>query len=100
MQNLLPKKPGKKRSRTVGVIGLGIMGSAMAKNLAQAGFAVQGYDVVPGRRSVSSVAAIDAPVVITSLPSAKALHKVARPLAHNCVVVETSTLPIQEKESA
>jgi len=73
------------------------MGSAMAKNLAQAGFKVQGYDVVPGRRNVSSIGEIDARVVITSLPSAKALHKVARQLAHKCVVVETSTLPIEVK---
>jgi 3-hydroxyisobutyrate dehydrogenase-like beta-hydroxyacid dehydrogenase len=76
------------------------MGSAMAKNLAGAGFAVQGYDVVPKRGSVASIAAIDAPVVITSLPSAEALHQVVRELKHECVVVETSTLPIEEKEKA
>ena len=73
------------------------MGSAMAANLAKAGFAVQGYDVLPKRRSVASIAGIDAPVVITSLPSAEALHAVAGELRHECVVVETSTLPIEEK---
>ena len=35
-------------SKTVGVIGLGIMGSAMSANLVKAGFEVQGYDVAPG----------------------------------------------------
>jgi L-threonate 2-dehydrogenase len=29
----------------VGIIGLGIMGSAMSANLLKAGFAVQGYDI-------------------------------------------------------
>ena len=75
------------------------MGSAMAANLAKAGFRVQGYDVIARRRTVDSIAAIDAPVVITSLPSAEALHAVARELGHECVVVETSTLPIAEKVS-
>ena len=73
------------------------MGSAMAANLAKAGFKVQGYDVLPKRRSVDAIAEIDAPVVITSLPSAEALHAVADELRHECVVVETSTLPIDEK---
>ena len=76
------------------------MGSAMAANLARAGFAVQGYDVVATRYNVGAISKIDAPVVITSLPSAQALHDVARELSHKCVVVETSTLPIEEKEAA
>jgi 3-hydroxyisobutyrate dehydrogenase-like beta-hydroxyacid dehydrogenase len=76
------------------------MGSAMAGNLAKAGFTVQGYDVVAKRRSVDAISKIDAPVVITSLPSAAALHAVAGELQHKCVVVETSTLPIEEKERA
>ena len=32
--------------KPVGVIGLGIMGSAMSANLVKAGFEVRGYDVV------------------------------------------------------
>jgi 3-hydroxyisobutyrate dehydrogenase-like beta-hydroxyacid dehydrogenase len=94
------KKPARKRSRTIGVVGLGIMGSAMAANLRKAGFEVQGYDVVPKRGGVASIADIDAPVVITSLPSAEALHEVVRQLKHDCVIVETSTLPIEDKERA
>jgi putative dehydrogenase len=94
-----PLVRGQKR-KAIGVIGLGTMGGAMAANLAKAGFAVQGYDVVAKRRSVTAIAEIDAPVVITSLPSAQALHDVAGALAHKCVVMETSTLPIEEKEKA
>ena len=75
------------------------MGSAMAANLRKAGFEVQGYDVLPGRRSVDTIAEIDAPVVITSLPSAEALHAVAAEIVTKCVIVETSTLPIEEKAS-
>jgi len=76
------------------------MGSAMASNLAKAGFKVQGYDVVAKRRNVDAISQIDAPVVITSLPSAEALHAVAAELRHKCVVIETSTLPIEEKVAA
>jgi 3-hydroxyisobutyrate dehydrogenase-like beta-hydroxyacid dehydrogenase len=36
--------------KTVGVIGLGIMGSAMSANLVKAGFRVHGYDIVPAQR--------------------------------------------------
>ncbi len=37
--------------QTVGMIGLGIMGSAMSANLMRAGFRVAGFDVVPRRRA-------------------------------------------------
>ena len=33
----------------IGIIGLGIMGSAMAPNLIKEGFSVTGYDIVPDR---------------------------------------------------
>ena len=98
--------------KTIGVIGLGIMGSAMAANLAKAGYAVHGYDIVPERRAALKKAggvpqatiarvARAAQVLITSLPSAAALHAVAAELAaKGRVVMETSTLPIEEKERA
>ena len=94
------RKKAKRRSNSIGVIGLGIMGSAMAANLARAGFRVQGYDVVAKLRTVDAIADIDAPVVITSLPSAEALHAVAAEVVTKCVIVETSTLPIEEKVKA
>jgi 3-hydroxyisobutyrate dehydrogenase-like beta-hydroxyacid dehydrogenase len=95
----------------VGVVGLGIMGSAMSANLVKAGFTVHGYDVAGAARSAFKEAgghpaasaaevAEKAGIVISSLPSAHALHEVARELAANCIVVETSTLPIDEKSKA
>jgi L-threonate 2-dehydrogenase len=91
----------------VGVIGLGIMGSAMSANLAKKGFKVYGYDIAPRARAalkraggmpVDSISAIDSPITITSLPSAAALHSVCKTLGgRGRVVVETSTLPIKEK---
>jgi len=101
--------------QTVGMIGLGIMGSAMSFNLARAGFRVVGYDVVPRRRAehkrsggVAAKSASDvarrADIIVTSLPSARALTEVAAELAKSAkrgtVVVETSTLPIPVKEAA
>jgi len=96
----------------IGVIGLGIMGSAMAANLAKAGYRVHGYDILPARRaalkkaggtpqpSIARVARA-AEVLITSLPSAAALHAVAAEIsARGRVVMETSTLPIEEKDRA
>jgi L-threonate 2-dehydrogenase len=95
--------------KTIGVIGLGTMGSAMSSNLVKAGFEVQGYDIAPKARAalkkaggepVSSIAGIKADVVITSLPSASALHAVSNEMKGRRVVLETSTLPIEEKERA
>jgi putative dehydrogenase len=102
------------KREAVGVIGLGIMGSAMAANLVRAGFHVVGYDPVPDAarqlkraggvplqdtRGVADAAA----VIITSLPSASALTHVASELAQfgrRVIVIETSTLPIEVKEQA
>lgn len=99
----------------IGVIGLGIMGSAMAANLVSAGFAVSGYDILERRRTAlakaggrpaRSAGAVGkaVPIVITSLPSAQAMGEVAVELAasgrRGQVVVETSTLPIALKEEA
>jgi iron complex transport system ATP-binding protein len=45
-----PRNNSKPRREPLGVIGLGIMGSAMAANLVQAGYRVVGYDVLPEPR--------------------------------------------------
>ena len=99
----------------VGMVGLGIMGSAMAANLVRGGFTVVGYDPVPACRArhkknggVVAASAADiaraAPIIITSLPSAKVLAQVAREIARTPgtkpIVIETSTLPILDKEAA
>jgi putative dehydrogenase len=99
----------------VGMIGLGIMGSAMSGNLRKSGFQVIGYDVVAERTralereggvaagNCQSVAA-RCTAIITSLPSADALIETAKLLAaaaqSGSVVIETSTLPIAVKEEA
>lgn len=103
------------RARIVGVIGLGIMGSAMSANLVRGGFAVHGYDLLPARRAALKKAGghpergigeavRQAPFVITSLPSAQALLDVATAIAaagrRGQLVIETSTLPIAVKDEA
>ena len=100
---------------TVGMVGLGIMGSAMSANLVKSGFKVVGYDPLAAQRAalkraggkpVTSVgsAARGAQMLITSLPSADALAAVAKEIAaagaKGLIVAETSTLPIPVKEAA
>lgn len=100
---------------TVGIIGLGIMGSAMAANLVKARYRVIGYDVLASRRRAHARAGglaarscrevgERADVVICSLPSAAALAETTAELAASRgaarIVIETSTLPIAAKERA
>ena len=102
-------------SKPVGMIGLGIMGSAMSANLMKDGFKVVGYDVVPKclrdhRKAGGSVArncrevASKCDILVTSLPSADALLQTAAELVKSIrrgqIVVETSTLPIPAKQEA
>jgi L-threonate 2-dehydrogenase len=101
--------------RTVGVIGLGIMGSAMAASLVGSGFSVRGFDVLAKRRAALKKSggrparsvrdlARQTPIIITSLPSAQALLDVSTDLAATRraeqIVIETSTLPIAIKDEA
>ncbi len=103
------------KQQTVGMIGLGIMGSAMSFNLGRAGIRVAGYDVAPKRRAEharSGGIAVRSPrevarradIIVTSLPSAGALSRTAVELSQSAgrgtIVIETSTLPIPVKESA
>ena len=97
--------------RVVGVVGLGIMGGAMARNLRKAGWDVVGFDVDAARRGeaegagvavAGSAAAVAdrAATIIMSLPSAAAAQAVARELAgvkERRVIVETSTLGLDDK---
>jgi L-threonate 2-dehydrogenase len=99
---------------TTAVVGLGIMGSAIARHLLDAGGEVLGYDVDDARvrqfesdggtaLSSAQEAAERADVVVTSLPGNQAALDVCRELAAGAraglVVVETSTLPHEVKES-
>ena len=99
----------------VGMIGLGIMGSAMAASLMRARYRVIGYDVLAKRRrehrraggqvaATCREAASRAGIVVCSLPSSEALLQTAVELAGlprpPRIVIETSTLPIAVKEEA
>ena len=104
---------------TIGVVGLGIMGGAMAEALLANAYDVVGYDMRPearrrlqragGRplRSSTAVAA-SADVVITSLATVAALDDAAEKIAAaqrpqsspGLIVIETSTLPIGDKQRA
>jgi putative dehydrogenase len=99
----------------VGVVGVGIMGSAIAGNLLRKGAAVVGYDIDARRlsdlaaaggmpaRSASEVAD-QAGIVFTSLPSAAALaatvESVLQKPRSSLVVAELSTLPLEVKLDA
>ncbi|NQU15255.1 MAG: NAD(P)-dependent oxidoreductase [Desulfobacteraceae bacterium] len=105
-------------TQKVGMIGLGIMGSAMSANLLEAGFSVIGYDIVPelvetlvdkggGGAASSGEVADNSDVVITSLPSVEALQDVVsgeegllKSSKMGLVVIETSTLPLEAKQEA
>ena len=105
-----------KRSKgTVGVIGLGIMGGAFAKNLAAAGWRVVGYDISAARRREAERAGVEiarsaadvaakAPTVLTSLPKPQALIEIVGTIAaaklKRVVIVEMSTFAIEDKERA
>jgi len=97
---------------TVGMIGLGIMGGAMARNLVAAGWTVVGFDIDTGicadlAKSGVAIAAGAADVagraadIITSLPSPKAVIAVAKEIAGsgaaNRTVIEASTLALEDK---
>jgi len=99
----------------VGIIGLGIMGGAMAANLLRAEHRVVGYDidgdkvevlagegVIPAG-SVSEVA-YAAEVVVLSLPTTDALHEVVDELAGcgatGVLCIEAGTLPLADKVAA
>jgi 3-hydroxyisobutyrate dehydrogenase-like beta-hydroxyacid dehydrogenase len=101
-----------RRKGTVGVIGLGIMGGSFARNLAESGWRVLGYDIDPARRRALAKVGVEimpdaatlarsAPVVITSLPSPQALDAVVAEITATKlpprVVVEASTFTLDDK---
>jgi L-threonate 2-dehydrogenase len=104
--------------RSVGMIGVGVMGLAMSRNLLAAGFAVVGYDPADTamdnlRGSGGTLAhsprdvAEQCPVMFLSLPSASALAAVASAddgiaaaAGEGQVALECSTLPLEAKHAA
>ena len=100
---------------TVGVIGLGIMGGAMARNLVADGLEVVGYDVSAdaamgleqaGGRAMDSIddVAGATKTIITSVATNSAFATVISELAATTgpehVVIEASTMPLADKERA
>ena len=100
---------------TIGIIGLGIMGGAIARNLAAAGWRVVGYDVDPARIRELADAAVEAaadavavaraaPVILTSLPKPEALQATAQAIVAaglpRRTIAELSTFTIEDKEAA
>ncbi|NVO14940.1 MAG: NAD(P)-dependent oxidoreductase [Rhodoplanes sp.] len=99
----------------VGIIGLGIMGGAFAKNLVASGWRVTGYDIDPARRRTMARAGViiapdvaaavaAAPAVITSLPSPQALRDVVDAIVaaklSPRIIAEASTFTIEDKVAA
>ena len=101
--------------KKVAVIGLGIMGGAISRNLIAAGFTVSGFDPDRARADTASSfgvaangsaaeAAADADLVLTSLPSTEALDRTVDALLaaprSGVIVAEISTFPIEAKQRA
>ncbi len=98
--------------KTVGIIGLGIMGGAIARNLVERGWHVVGIDADPAKCAelaeagvavVESVVLVarSAPIIMTSLPTPAAVESVAKAIAASGqpqrIVAELSTLTLADK---
>ena len=104
-----------KNRDAVGVIGLGIMGSAYAKNLLAARWPVVGFDIDPAVRRSMTRAGVEfvenakevarkAPVIIIALPTPSALEETVRGIvaarAPRRIVIEASTFTLEDKLKA
>jgi 3-hydroxyisobutyrate dehydrogenase-like beta-hydroxyacid dehydrogenase len=106
---------GRGRKGSVGIVGLGIMGGAFARNLLADGWRVAGFDIDAARRrelkragveiaeGIPSLAAA-VPTIITSLPKPSALADTTKAIAAarlpQRVIVEASTFALADKEAA
>jgi L-threonate 2-dehydrogenase len=105
----------RRKKGKVGIVGLGVMGGAFAKNLIAEGWRVTGYDIDAAQRKklakagveiAQDVAALAAavPVIITSLPHPDALRATVAKLAEakipSRVVIEASTFALDDKLEA
>src|ERR1700730_13291961 len=99
-------------TKTVGIVGLGIMGGAIARNLVGRGWRVAGFDTDDARGPELAPVGVhiagheaekpnDAPIIMTSLPTPAAVADVAQAIANAGqsprIVVELSTLTIADK---
>src|ERR1700751_3653967 len=99
----------------VGIIGLGIMGGAFARNLIAAGWQVIGYDIAPARRRAMAKLGVDIAANsedvarrgrtgLTRRPKPAALVQTAAAIARaglpRRVIVEMSTFALEDKVKA
>jgi L-threonate 2-dehydrogenase len=104
-----------KRSKgTVGVVGLGNMGSAFARHLVAAGWRVHGFDIDTGRRRAAARSGVEiapvetlaavVPVIILSLPNPQALDATVAAIVGQAlpgrIIVESSTFHLDDKQRA
>jgi putative dehydrogenase len=98
--------------KTVGIIGLGIMGGAIARNLVERGWRVIGFDTDIAKRAELAAANViiakdadqvtrETEIIMTSLPTPAAVENVAQIIAGSGqprrIVVELSTLTLADK---
>ena len=102
-------------NQRIGIIGLGVMGTAMSGHLMEAGYEVHGFDVLDDRNadltarggiahSSGAGVAEASDVVLLSLPSVAALHAATEEVvagAHEgLIAADMGVLPIADKEKA
>lgn len=98
--------------KVIGLVGLGIMGGAIARNLAERGWRVVGFDIDAARAAAVSGGGIEiasdiasvvaaAPVIMTSLPSPAAAlavaHEIVAAAQNGRIIAELSTLSLADK---
>ena len=103
------------KSKYVGVVGLGIMGGAISKNLIDSGFKVFGFDIDLNQQNKAKLFGVDivksleemverVDYILTSLPKVEALSSFSKALIQSnkvknnrILVAELSTFPISCK---
>src|SRR5574341_1072464 len=105
----------KRRKGTVGIVGLGIMGGAFARNLVAAGWRVVGYDIDRARCRVLARAGVEipadakdlaakAPTIMTCLPNPRALEATVNAIVAARVpprvLIEAGTFALDDKLKA
>jgi putative dehydrogenase len=98
--------------KTVGMVGLGIMGGAIARNLVERSWRVVGFDIDAAKRTELAAAGVaiansieqltrEVPIIMTSLPTPAAVASVAKAIADSGqsprIVIELSTLTLADK---
>jgi putative dehydrogenase len=99
-------------SDVIGVIGLGVMGSAMSSHIIAAGHDVRGFDTDPDKMSVFGGTGVESiadvveqcNIVLLSLPTPAALEAVTNEIVaagpDGLIVVEMGTLSLEDKVAA